>query len=89
MGALPTMRLAAVDEGGRPLAVGSVATLAATHVVVPVGFDGEACVQDLHRHNKLTVERRDGRSCGVSFDYAPAPGEIRTIGPLTCRESLR
>jgi outer membrane usher protein len=78
-----------VDEGGKPLPIGSVATLAATHVAVPVGFDGEAYVQDLDRHNNLTIERLDGRRCTVTFDYTPAPGEIRTIGPLTCWESSR
>jgi outer membrane usher protein len=79
------LRLA--DEAGRPLPVGSVATLAATRVAVPVGYDGEAYVQDLARRNTLTVERPDGRRCAVAFDYPPSPGEIPTIGPLICRES--
>jgi len=76
-----------VDEAGRPLPVGSVATLAATRVAVPVGYDGEAYVQDLDRRNRLTIERPDGRRCAVSFEYAPVKGEIPTIGPLACRES--
>ncbi len=76
-----------MDEAGRPLPVGSIATLAATRVAVPVGYDGEAYVQDLGPRNTLAVERPDGRRCTVSFGYAPAPGEIPTIGPLTCRES--
>jgi outer membrane usher protein len=76
-----------VDETGQPLPVGSAATLAGTKTAVPVGYDGEAYVQDLDRHNKLNVERPDGRRCAVSFDYAPAKGEIPTIGPLACRES--
>jgi outer membrane usher protein len=76
-----------VDEAGRPLPVGSVATLAATRAAVPVGYDGEAYVQDLDRRNKLTVERPDGRRCAVSFEFRPVSGEIPTLGPLACRES--
>lgn len=75
-----------VDEAGRPLPVGSVATLAATRVAVPVGYEGEAYVQDLGARNTLAVERPDGRRCTAAFDYAPVPGEIPTIGPLTGRD---
>ena len=52
---------------------------------VPVGYDGEAYVQDLRHHNELAVEPPDGSRCTVAFDYMPAPGDIPTIGPLTCR----
>ena len=76
-----------VDEAGRPLPVGSVATLATTRAAVPVGYDGEAYVEDLDRSNKVTVEQPNGRRCAASFDYLPAPGEIPTIGPLACREN--
>ena len=75
-----------VDQAGQPLPVGSVATLKATKASVPVGYDGEAYVQDLRRHNELAIERPDGSRCTVAFDYEPAPGEIPTIGPLTCRQ---
>jgi outer membrane usher protein len=75
-----------VDKGGVPLSVGSTATLRATGVTVPVGYDGDAYVEDLGPHNELTVERTDGRRCRVAFDYEPVPDEIPTIGPLTCRE---
>ena len=54
---------------------------------MPVGYDGEAYIQDLGRRNKLTVERPDGQRCAVSFEYAPVSGEIPTLGPLACRES--
>jgi outer membrane usher protein len=75
-----------VDEAGVPLPVGSTATLRATGATVPVGYDGEAYVEDLGPHNELSVERADGRHCSVSFSYQPVPDEIPTIGPLTCRE---
>jgi hypothetical protein len=51
-----------------------------------VGYDGEAYVENLGRHNKLEVERPDGRYCVAAFDYAPVLGRVPTIGPLACRD---
>lgn len=73
-----------VDEAGVSLTVGSTATLHATGVTVPVGYDGDAYVEDLSPHNELSVERADGRRCTVAFDYQPDPGDIPSIGPLRC-----
>jgi outer membrane usher protein len=74
------------DETGHPLPVGSVATLAATSVAAPVGYDGEAYVEGLSpRNNRLAVQRPSGERCQVVFDYQAAAGEIPRIGPLTCR----
>lgn len=75
-----------VDEAGMPLPVGSTATLRAAGAAVPVGYDGNAYVQDLGLNNELDVERPDGRRCSVAFDYRAVPGDIPTIGPLSCRE---
>lgn len=75
-----------VDEAGVPLSVGSTATLRATGVTVPVGYDGDAYLEDLSPHNEVTAERADGRHCTVAFDYRSVPGEIPTIGPLRCQE---
>ena len=75
-----------VDELGTPLPVGSVATLAATGAKVPVGYDGEAYVENLEAHNELAVQQPDGKRCKAAFDYHPLAGDIPTIGPLTCRE---
>jgi len=74
------------DEAGVQLPVGSTATLRATGVAVPVGYDGDAYVVDLSPRNEVTVERPDGRRCSVAFDYRPVPGEIPMIGPLRCQE---
>jgi outer membrane usher protein len=69
------------------LPIGSTATPAATGTVVPVGYDGEAYVQDLGSgDNTVSVERPDGRRCTVNFPYHAVPGEIPTIGPLRCLE---
>jgi outer membrane usher protein len=75
-----------VDEAGLPVPLGSTATLRATGVAGPVGFDGDAYVEDLSPHNEVTVERMDGWRCSVAFDYQPVPGDIPSIGPLRCME---
>ena len=70
------------------LPIGSTAMLTATGAVVPVGYDGEAFIEDLRqRDNALVVVRPDGQSCTVAFKYHAVPGEIPTIGPLMCQES--
>ncbi|HEY1759442.1 MAG TPA: fimbria/pilus outer membrane usher protein [Bryobacteraceae bacterium] len=78
-----------VDEGGIPLPLGSTATLGGTSAVVPVGYDGDAYVENLGSHNRLTVERADGKRCTVVFDYRSVPGDIPSIGPLRCVEQER
>jgi len=75
-----------VDEAGVSMPLGSTVTLRATGAVAPVGFDGDAYVEDLSLHNELIVERPNGRRCTVAFDYQPQPGEIPSIGPLRCLE---
>ena len=75
-----------VDEAGVPMPMGSAATLRATSVAFPVGYDGDVYVEDLSPHNELSVERPDGRHCTVAFDYRPLPGDIPSIGPLKCQE---
>jgi outer membrane usher protein len=79
-----------VDEAGKPLELGSVATLKATGAAAPVGFDGEAYVEGLGPHNELSVEHKNGRRCTVSFEYKPVAGDIPSIGPLRCmgKESM-
>lgn len=68
--------------------VGSAATLAAGGSAVPVGYDGEAFVQNLAPSgNRLQVERPDGRRCVVAFNYRAVSGKIPRIGPLACREA--
>ncbi|MGA9585977.1 MAG: fimbria/pilus outer membrane usher protein [Terracidiphilus sp.] len=75
-----------VDERGKALSLGSSATLVATGVTVPVGYDGSAYVEDLSAHNEVRVVRMDGRSCTVLFEYKAVPGDIPSIGPLRCVE---
>jgi outer membrane usher protein len=75
-----------VDASGRPIGVGSVATLDATGAAVPVGYGGEAYLQGLKPRNRVSVVEPDGRRCAAAFAYRPQPGEIPAIGPVVCRE---
>ena len=76
-----------VDEAGTPLPVGSTAVLLRPAAAgVPVGYDGEAYIEDLNPHNELAVERPDGRRCQAAFDYLAVPGDLPIIGPLVCQE---
>ena len=79
-----------VDEAGKPISLGSAATLRATGVSLPVGYDGETFAQDLGPHNELAIEQPDGRRCTVRFDYQPiGGGYLPILGPLPCREINR
>jgi len=75
-----------VDQTGKPIPLGSTATLKATGVTVPVGYDGNAYLEGLSTHNQLSIQLEDGRSCAVAFEYRPKPGDLPLIGPLTCKE---
>jgi len=75
-----------VDEAGIPMPLGSTAKLRATGAIVPIGYDGEAYLENLSPHNEIDVERPNGRRCSLAFNYRPVPGDIPTIGPLQCTE---
>jgi outer membrane usher protein len=75
-----------VDQAGMSVPVGSTAKLRATGVTVPIGYDGDAYVQDLNPYNVIDVEQPDGRRCSIAFNYQPTRGEIPSIGPLRCLE---
>ncbi len=75
-----------VDATGLPIPLGSTATLLGSSAVAPVGYDGEAYLEGLSTHNRITVELGNGKRCTAAFDYKPVPGDIPTIGPLSCQE---
>jgi outer membrane usher protein len=75
-----------VDAAGEAIPLGSTATLKATGVVFPIGYDGDAYVENLSPRNELTVELPNGHHCSVVFNYLPLPGDIPSIGPLRCVE---
>jgi outer membrane usher protein len=77
-----------VDESGNPMPVGSKVTLLTTGTAYPVGYDGDAYVEHLEPHNVIEVERIDGSTCRIAFDYTPVHGDIPKIGPLTCRKDV-
>jgi outer membrane usher protein len=74
-----------VDAGGKPIRVGSAATLSSSGVAVPVGYDGEAYLVDLQDRNEVIVEQPDRRRCVVTFDYQDVAGEMQVLGPLPCK----
>ena len=78
--------LTIVDETGRPIPLGSTATLESTGTVEPVGYDGQTFVEHLGAANRVAVQIPNGSRCVVSFGFKPVPGEIPQIGPLTCRK---
>lgn len=75
-----------VDQAGNPIPLGSTVMLLASGAIVPVGYDGEAYLEELNPHNKLTIELNDGKHCAASFDYKAVPGDLPTIGPIRCQE---
>ena len=75
-----------IDEAGAALPVGATAKLMATGILAPVGYDGEAYLQDLSPHNEVAVELPNGQRCKAEFDYHAVPGEIPSIGPVRCME---
>jgi outer membrane usher protein len=75
-----------VDAAGRPLGLGSVATLKATGASASVGYDGDAYIEGLSAHNELFVKRKNGQNCTVNFNYKAVAGDIPSIGPLRCVE---
>lgn len=74
-----------VHESGEPVAFGSAATLGSSGKPVPVGYDGEAYVEDLDLHNELTVTEPNGARCVAMFEYLAKPGDVPEIGPVLCR----
>ena len=81
--------LVLVDQTGHPLPVGSTATLEATGVAAPVGYDGQAFIEGLAKQNRVIVQLPNDGRCVVTFAYAAVAGEIPKIGPLTCRSDDR
>ena len=75
------------DERGRPIPLGSTATLRSSGAVSPVGYDGETFVEDLAAQNQLDVQLPGDGRCGVVFPFTPVKGDIPKLGPLTCRKT--
>jgi len=72
------------DAAGKPLPLGSMATLKTTGVVAPIGYDGEVYLEELLEQNQLDVTVKGGQHCSASFRYRPIPGDIPSLGPIRC-----
>lgn len=75
-----------VDQAGTSIPLGSTATLKSSGTTVSVGYDGEAYLEKLELRNEVDVDQPDGKHCVAMFSYKPIPGDIPSIGPITCRE---
>ena len=78
-----------IDDAGVALPVGATAKLRTTGALAPVGYEGEAYIQDLSPHNEVEVELPNGQRCKAEFNYRAVPGEIPTIGPVRCAEQVQ
>jgi outer membrane usher protein len=72
-----------VLQDGQPVPLGSIAQLT-SGAVFPIGYDGEAYVQGLQGNNKISVTLPNGRRCAAEFGFEARPGDIPSIGPVTC-----
>ena len=76
------------DEAGRPIPLGSTATLRSSERPsrVEVGYDGQTFVEDLSAQNQLDVQLAGDGRCTVAFPFTPVKGDIPKLGPLTRRK---
>lgn len=76
-----------VDAAGTPLPTGSALQLEGGNSSI-VGYDGEAYVEGLGDHNRVSVDTPTG-PCRASFDLPATTAGVPLIGPLTCRKESR
>lgn len=76
-------QLRLVDALGRPLPVGSSATLVQTGQRYPIGYDGLAFIDALDAENTVRVDDVTP-PCIVQFSYPADANALPTIGPLRC-----
>ncbi len=75
------------DDEGRPVEVGSTATLRGSSAPpATIGFGGMVYLEHLQAHDVLDVKMPHGQ-CVARFDYHPQAGTVPVIGPLTCQET--
>ncbi len=74
-----------VMPDGKPVALGSIVQLLPSGATAPVGYDGDTYLQGLAPDNNVRVTLPNGQQCTSSFTFTPAPGDIPSIGPVTCR----
>lgn len=74
-----------VDEAGKPLPAGSVATVTPGGASSVVGYDGVAFFDKLDAQNTVQVEGK-GVTCSADVPFDPASAkEMPQLGPITCR----
>lgn len=72
------------DTAGRSIPIGSLVQIGEGDPQ-PVGYGGEAYLQELAPSNLLKVTKPDGSVCSATVAYRATVGDIPTIGPVSCR----
>ena len=72
------------DAHGKPIAPGAEVKLAGAQETFIVGYDGEAYLDGLKKHNTVEVSTADG-VCHASFDFTPGKEVQPRIGPVVCK----
>ncbi|MDP5458059.1 fimbria/pilus outer membrane usher protein [Alishewanella sp. SMS8] len=71
------------DEDGKPIPVGSIATINNEDSPYFVGWDGELYLERLQSTNTVTL--KNGKySCVISFNYEVIQNDIPVLGPYVC-----
>ncbi|WP_244814069.1 fimbria/pilus outer membrane usher protein [Caballeronia sp. Lep1P3] len=74
-----------VDDDGKPLPAGSVATVTATGAQAVVGYDGIAFFERLDANNAITISGKHA-DCDASVPFDPASAStMPQLGPIVCR----
>lgn len=71
------------DKNGKPIPVGSIATINNEDSPYFVGWDGELYLERLQSTNTVTL--KNGKfTCVISFNFAAKPNDIPILGPYVC-----
>lgn len=86
---LPSALVEFRDMEGAPIEAGSTGELAGGAGAFFVGYDGQAYVTGLDRHNVATITRTDGTTCIAEFEFAPEDGVQVQIPGAACLAQAR
>lgn len=68
---------------GKPLPIGTTATMHDAEAPYFVGWDGELYLEQLQNTNTVTLKNKHF-SCVITFNYDATPDDIPVLGPFIC-----